>query len=467
MSDICVKIKNNYCKYIIQNFSTWKNCKIKAVVVGAREFTYSVLYKMICCNIKKIKVHGKILALCNENSLSFIVDLVTIMVTGNIPLIVPYYLHEDGLERVKIECNALTYRNSDIKELLNFHEEDREYVYKPRGFSGDIAMFIFSSGTTAKEKMIPISYKSLYYRICYTEKYFERKETYRELFLAPLSSALGLQHQLFPCLAKKCTIILYEGLMNPRKIVDLVYKYQIRYLSLVPSVLKCIYTYCLKKKEQLPTVEKIFVCGEKSDAEFLREIWQYFKTAKLYQAYGMSEILPISIQYYEKKEDIVENCVGKIIEEVRLKIVEQDENGVGEICVANSNIIDNYYDTIESFEWLNTGDIGYVDDKQFLYIIGRKKNMVIVNGNKIYTEQIESIAEKFCGIDEVRAIGLKDNLRGETILLQIKLRDDNIGKIKFEELRGYIYQNLHIPNVSITIQIVKHIEKTHNLKKRR
>ena len=450
-----------------QEYSTWKNCKLKAVIVGAREFTYDDLYRMICHNAKKIEVYGKVLALCNMNSLSFIVDLITIMITGNIPLIIPYYLHVDDVEKIKLECKALTYRNSDMTELLSIYEDDKEYMYESREISNDVAVIMLSSGTTAMEKMIPITYKSLYYRIFYTGKYFERSEAYAELFLVPLSSALGLQHQLFPCLARKCTMILYEGLMNPRKIVELVNKYQIAYLSMVPSVLKCVYQYCLKKGELLPTVEKIFVCGEKSDADFLKEIWEHFKGAKLYQAYGMSEILPICIQEYKEKEDIVENCIGKVIDEVGVKIVDQDENGVGEICVAGANLFNSYYGGDGNFEWLKTGDVGYIDEKQFLYIIGRKKNMVIVNGNNIYIEEIESIAETYCGIEDARAVGMKDDLRGETILLQIKLKDDMVTELRKEELRSYIYQNLQMSNIPINIQFVDKIERTYNFKKRR
>lgn len=456
-----------YTEYMIHAFNTWKQCELKAIILNEKELTYGDLYKMVCSNTKKIEVHGKVLALCNLNSLSFIVDLLTIMASGNIPLIIPYYFQEEEINKIKTKCNALTYNNSDIKELISLCDNNQEYMYESRGNFTDIALIMFSSGTTSQGKMIPISYKSLYYRICYTEKYFERKEAKRELFISPLSSALGLQHQLFPCLARKSTVILYEGLMNPRKIVNLVYKNQIAYLSLVPSVLKCIYQYCLKKEELLSTVEKIFVCGEKIDTDFLLKIWKYFRQAKLYQAYGMSEILPISIQCYEKKEDIMKNCVGKSIEEIKIKIVDQDEDGFGEICVSGSNMINNYYGAKEEFEWLKTGDIGYVDKNKFLYIIGRKKNMVIVNGNNIYIEVIESIAETYCGIEEARAIGIKDDLRGEIILLQIKLKDDIKEKIKDEELRGYIYQRLHLSNVPIIFQIVDQIQRTYNLKKRR
>lgn len=465
--EVCKELKSFYYEYMIQEYNTWENCELKAVVVGTREFTYGDLYRMICYNVKKIKVYGKVLVLCNLNSLSFIVDLVSIMLSGNIPLIIPYYLCIDDREKIKLKCKALIYRNSDMMELLKVSEDDNQYGYEARRSFNDIAVIMFSSGTTAMGKMVPITYKSLYYRILYTGKYFKRMEASSELFLAPLSSALGLQHQLFPCLARKCTIILYEGIMNPRKIVDLINRYKIEYLSLVPSVLKCIYQYCLKKEEMLQNVEKIFICGEKLDTGFLRVVWEYFKGAKMYQAYGMSEILPVCIQEYNQKDDIVENCVGKVIKEVSVKIVEQDKDGIGEICVAGTNMINEYYGNDSSFEWLKTGDMGYIDEKQFLYVIGRKKNMVIINGNNIFIEEIEHIAETYCGIEDARAIGIQDDLRGEMILLQIKLKDYSKKKIRKEKLREYIHQNLRMSNVPIYIQIVNRIERTYNLKKRR
>lgn len=452
---------------MIREFYTWKKSNMRAVISNLNEFTYGDLYKMVCYNAQKIRGHGEIFVLCNENKVSFIVDLVAIMLTGNIPLIMPSYLYEEDINKNKIAYNALPYKNSDIKELLSIIEDNYEYGYVPKENSIKLALIMYSSGTTEMGKMIPISYKSLYYRILYTEKYFKRIEKQEELIIAPIFSALGLQHQLFPCLARRCTIVLYEGLMNPRKIVALVNKYQIKYLSMVPTVLKCIYEYCLGKKEMLFSVQKIFVCGEKSDSNFLKEILEYFKDAQLYQAYGMSEMLPISMQLYSKEEDIVENCVGKIIDEIEVKIIDQDKEGFGEICAAGYNMINGYYNEKEKFDWVKTGDIGYIDKDGFLYIIGRKKNMVIVNGNNIYIEVIERIAESYAGIDEAKAINMKDNLRGEVILLQLKLKENVVTELRTEELRSYINRYLHAGIVPIKIQVVDQIEHTYNLKKRR
>ena len=94
--------------------------------------------------------------------------------------------------------------------------------------------------------------------------------------------------------------------------------------------------------------------------------------------------------------------IGKAIPEVQMKIVDQDGNEmstdeIGEIVVRGENVMKGYFkmpkETAESFfeEWYRTGDMGYVDDEDYFYIIDRKKDMIIVNGMNVYPRMIEEV----------------------------------------------------------------------------
>jgi long-chain acyl-CoA synthetase len=110
--------------------------------------------------------------------------------------------------------------------------------------------------------------------------------------------------------------------------------------------------------------------------------------------YGITECSPIvSVNRNEYYRD---GSVGQIYSCCEVKIAEPDENGHGEICVKGKNVMLGYYKneqaTKEAFdgEWFKTGDIGYLDQDGFLFISGRKKNLIILsNGKNVYPEEME------------------------------------------------------------------------------
>ncbi len=116
----------------------------------------------------------------------------------------------------------------------------------------------------------------------------------------------------------------------------------------------------------------------------------------LINGYGITECSPIvSVNPLNNTR---EGSVGLVLPETQVKIINKDENGNGEICVAGSGVMLGYYKnkeaTDEAFEdmWFKTGDLGHLDEDNFLYISGRKKNLIILaNGKNIYPEEIEEL----------------------------------------------------------------------------
>ena len=113
--------------------------------------------------------------------------------------------------------------------------------------------------------------------------------------------------------------------------------------------------------------------------------------------YGMTECAPLIAYTHYFDGRPVGSC-GKVIEYLQLKIDSPDENGVGEICVKGENVFTGYYkmekETEDAFDgegWFHTGDLGFVDDKGFLFIKGRIKSMILsASGQNIYPEEIEA-----------------------------------------------------------------------------
>jgi len=140
----------------------------------------------------------------------------------------------------------------------------------------------------------------------------------------------------------------------------------------------------------------------------------------LIQGYGLTETSPIlTLNRIELYKD---ESAGLPLDGVEIKINQPDKNGVGEIYSRGSNNMLGYYKnesaTKETFdgEWFKTGDLGYFDEDGFLYICGRKKNVIIANnGENVYPEEIEDILNRQPFVLECMVYGEKDEKHDERI----------------------------------------------------
>ncbi|MHB9292093.1 long-chain acyl-CoA synthetase, partial [Hollandina sp. SP2] len=141
------------------------------------------------------------------------------------------------------------------------------------------------------------------------------------------------------------------------------------------------------------------------------------------QGYGLTETSPIinlnPVEHYK------ESSVGKIIPQVNMKVLNPDERGIGEIIVKGPMVMKGYYqmpeETAAAFTqdgYLKTGDLGYLDSEQYLYLTGRAKNMIVTEGGKnVYPEEIENEFQLFEEIDQilVRGFVLNKKMKSEGI----------------------------------------------------
>ena len=139
------------------------------------------------------------------------------------------------------------------------------------------------------------------------------------------------------------------------------------------------------------------------------------------QGYGMTEnapIIAVNKDYYSKADS-----VGMPLPGTEVKIIDQDEEGVGEIIVKGPSVMIGYYDNPEATAevlkdgWLYTGDYGRFDDEGFLYLCGRKKFVIVTkNGKNIFPEEIEALLVEEPFIEEVLVYGTIDKNDGDVIV---------------------------------------------------
>ncbi|MDR2551815.1 MAG: AMP-binding protein [Treponema sp.] len=141
----------------------------------------------------------------------------------------------------------------------------------------------------------------------------------------------------------------------------------------------------------------------------------------IFHGYGMSENSPlISVGTPGFKNNV---SVGLPVKYTEIRIIDPDEYGVGEIAVKSPSIMLGYYENPEATKevitedgWLLTGDLGYQDEKGFIYISGRKKNLIVGSGGKnVYPEEIEQCFNNSRVVGEILVLGRRDASGGEQI----------------------------------------------------
>ncbi len=186
------------------------------------------------------------------------------------------------------------------------------------------------------------------------------------------------------------------------------------------------------------------------------------------QGYGLSETAPVISA--ENCRIIKSGSVGVPMINVEVKIVNQDEDGIGEIAVKGPNVMLGYYEmpdlTKEVLKdgWFYTGDLGYLDEQGVLFVTGRNKNLIVLkNGKKVFPEELETLVNRIELVEESMVFGMPDKDDANDVMLSVKIfYNKEVAKEKYpdkseEEIYDIIWDE--IKELNKTFPRYKHIQK--------
>ena len=357
-----------------------------------------------------------------------------------------------------------------------------------------MAIMLFTSGTTDKSKAVQLSHKNICTNIFDIASVFDIDENDTFLSFLPL-------HHVFECsvgflypVSIGASIGFCKGI---RHIAENIKDYEVSILISVPLLIENMYKKIMEqieKKGKMKTVKFgiglsniLRVLGIDVRRKLFKEIHDSlggklricvagaaafdpvaekgfndlgFRT---YQGYGITETSPVISA--EHKEVYKLGSVGKLFPSVEAKIVDPNEMGIGEIAVRGNSIMQGYYDRedsgIDSDGWFLTGDMGYFDLDEYLFITGRKKSVIVLkNGKNVYPEEIETLINKIAGVKESFVFGKpeKDDpvdleLCAEVVYDKEKFEAENI-----DEIKEIIWKNIK-ENVNKKMPTYKYIKE--------
>lgn len=184
------------------------------------------------------------------------------------------------------------------------------------------------------------------------------------------------------------------------------------------------------------------------------------------QGYGLTETSPVIAAENDKYSRY--GSVGIPMKHTEVKIVNKDEKGIGEIAVKGPNVMLGYYENEEATKkvikdgWFHTGDLGYIDKDGFLFITGRKKDMIVLkNGKKVFPEELETVINRYEEIEESFVYGMPDKEDKNRIRVAVKvvynkeIVKEKYGEISNEDLHNIIWNK--IKEVNRTLPKYKYI----------
>jgi long-chain acyl-CoA synthetase len=411
---------------------------------------------------------GDAVAVTGKNSPEWTVAYLGVLFAGAIVVPLDYQLKNEETDlllrtsRTKIlfvdeEKYKRYAENKDIlNEVISLKKGVGAYIYDLDGEEADIdpavetdvAAILFTSGTTGVPKGVVLTHQNLvsdcflaqgnlvlyatdvFYALlpihhAYTmlavfietiaigaELVFGKKMVtqviLKDLKQAKITMLLGV-----PMLFNKVLAGVIRGLKAKGVVVYAVISFLMGISGLIKKVFgvnpgKKMFGFVLEKASL--TTLRICICG---GGPLAPSVFRKYNQLGLdfIQGYGLTETSPIialnPVEHYK------ETSVGKVVPQVDMKVLDPDEQGIGEIAVKGSVVMQGYFEMPEETKaaftedgYLKTGDVGYLDAENYLYLTGRAKNMIVTEGGKnVYPEEIENEFQLFEEIEQIMVRG--------------------------------------------------------------
>lgn len=463
-------------------------------IIGENRYEWEIAYLAVVCGTGVVVPLDKTLP---ENELEALVE------RSEIEAIFYSDKYSESIEKIRLNPkNKLKHlismdlkNNSEgvysQKELIRKGKElieqgNREFL-DAKIDSEKMSIMLFTSGTTSKSKVVSLSHKNICSNLMDIASVLDVTQDDTLLSILPI-------HHVFECtvgflfsLYKGAQTVFCDGL---RHIVENLVEYKVSVMACVPSIYERIFMMIRKKYEKEGKVQEILEKEEKFRNASMEEKKEAFKEIhnmlggkikllisgaaalekgieekyrllglNLVQGYGLTETSPVvavgSSKYYRT------GSIGKAVPSVRVKLVNKNDEGIGELLVKGPNVMLGYYNEekltkeVVKDGWFYTGDLAKIDEDGYIYICGRKKSVIVLkNGKNIFPEEMENLINKIEGVKESFVFGKQQSSDKNNIKINVEIVFDR--KIVEEAYKAKTDEQIY----NALLSKVKEINKT-------
>ena len=422
--------------------------------------------------------------------------------------------HQELFEKLKADesinlntliCIDSTEENSNstinFKDLLEegrklIKEKNKLYDYITLN-NDEMSIMLFTSGTTSAAKIVMLSQNNILSNLYAYQTHFKINEDDTLLSFLPIHHTFECSITILYGFYSGATIAFCDGL---RYIQSNLKEYEVSIFVAVPLVLETMYKKITKaiqdqgKTKLINTMTKISNALLKLHIDIRKIVFKQiidnfggklrmvlYGAASLdkdtiiglnnfginsIQGYGLTETSPVLTAEAENKHK--PGSIGYPLDNVEIKIDNPDKEGVGEIFAKGPNIMLGYYNdekkTKEAFKdgWFRTGDFGYKDEEGFIFITGRKNDIIVLrNGKNVYPQELEFLISKLPYVAECMVFARNetntDTLLMAKIVYNKEVMEKDYPDTKKEEYEKIIWKD--IKEINKTLPTFKHIKK--------
>lgn len=340
--------------------------------------------------------------------------------------------------------------------------------------NNEVAILLHTSGTTSNPKRVMLTHKNLISNVEANINNLNLSRDEKTLITLPMYFGYCNTTQILTSVYLGAEIVILNGIFTPKKFFETIENEKITNTTAVPTTLLMLLSYRYYNKYNIKSLKTLCFGGGKISNETLVELYKKYPTIGFVQTYGQTECSPRVTSLLSKDSKKKVGSVGTELPGVTVKIVNKKNNEVkantiGEIIVNGPNTMKGYFKNDQATKavlkdnWIFTGDLGYKDNDGYLYLVGRKKNIIISGGINIYPEEIEEILVEQNDVIDAIVYGEYDKWLGEIPVANIVVSENaDINLIK-----NNLSQKLPNHKIPKSITIVKSIEKTHTGKNKR
>ncbi len=362
-------------------------------------------------------------------------------------LIYPFVQKKEYGITVKVEHRGMNHLFTEIMKVAKPNSVNYDFDYDE-----DIALLQYTGGTTGPPKGVMLTHANLSSNVKMCNEWLYKCEEGKETVMAilPFFHVYGMTTVLVlsVMLGNKMVIIPKFDFETALKTID---KQKPTLFPGAPTIYIGLLNHPDVAKYDLSSI-KACISGSAALPVEVQEKFEQVTGGKLVEGYGLTETSPVTHANLVWATERVKASIGLPWPDTDSCILGPDSSEplafgeVGEIAVKGPQVMKGYWnrpeDTKQSFRdgWFLTGDLGYMDEKGYFYVVDRKKDMIIASGFNIYPREIEEILYEHEAIQECVVAGIPDAYRGETVKAYIVLKEGST--VTEEQLDKYCREHL-------------------------
>jgi len=399
--------------------------------------------------------NGRYLLLPAEKSIAFVIALVAVSRSGNIPVPVDPTSPKRLLDQIASLCG-----NAALVDLT-VQARDGEAPLSDYAGADLPALVLFTSGTSGSPKGVPVSWENLQHSVSTVSAYLDYQRYNSAAIVLPLHYSYALLTQLFCMFHVSGRARLFASFRNPIKFAKSVENERLHSFCGVPSTYQALCAIHRMSPLSMPAIRVLCSAGAAMDRSLMPEIKEIFPEARFFDNYGMTEATPRISYLRDDDPHFVEPTCGRAIDGLEVRVLDEKtfmplkDGEQGVVAIRGPNVFAGYLNDPESTRsaftdegFLLSGDYGHMRD-EYIYITGRADDIFNVGGEKVAPLEIERALSEHESIVSSAVGKIEDEKRGT---LSVAYIETNAG-IRRKDIIDFLADRL--PPAKIPLRYVR------------